>query len=295
MIEYLAYQTIPSTKRGCKGQFELKVEQAVRTCGNVKNRQTKAKDNLTEIVLNLIEEEKLSENKVIMVKLKPEMAADKNLTGLIANSLQEIYCRPIFILNYFEENGKVYWRGSARGYDKANLGSLRDLLETSGLVEYAEGHASAFGLSVPDENCKALVEYINFVYKDFDCSPTYSVDLIWGNKDLCRENFLEIAEQEKIWGKGVENPLIALEGIRLYGNQIRLYGLEKNRPTLNIALEDGSSLIKFKSSQEEFDKLYSEHGYVIINAVGECMKSSWGIPQFNITEYEIVGKSDYCF
>ena len=45
MIEFLAYQTVPSTKRGCKGQVETRVEQAVRTCTNVKNRQTKAKDS----------------------------------------------------------------------------------------------------------------------------------------------------------------------------------------------------------------------------------------------------------
>ncbi len=32
------YEQIPSTKRGCKGQFETRVEQAVRTCNNVKNR-----------------------------------------------------------------------------------------------------------------------------------------------------------------------------------------------------------------------------------------------------------------
>ena len=38
MIDFLAYQTVPSTKRGHKGEFETRVEQAVRTCNNVKNR-----------------------------------------------------------------------------------------------------------------------------------------------------------------------------------------------------------------------------------------------------------------
>lgn len=139
MIDFLAYQTVPSTKRGCKGQFEMRVEQAVRTCNNVKNRQGKAKENATKAVLDVIEKENLLENKILAIRLDPKYAADKNLTGLIANGLLDTYNRPILILNKVKEKGKVYWRGSGRGYDKSNLGNLRDLLEQSGLVEYAQG------------------------------------------------------------------------------------------------------------------------------------------------------------
>lgn len=139
MIDFLAYKTVPSTKRGCKGQFETRVEQAVRTCNNVKNRQTKAKDSTMDAVLKTIEDDNLLENKILAIRLDPKYAADKNLTGLIANSLLDTYCRPILILNKVIDKDKVYWRGSGRGYDKANLGSLRELLENSGLVEYAQG------------------------------------------------------------------------------------------------------------------------------------------------------------
>ena len=296
MIEFLAYKTIPSTKRGCKGQFETRVEQAVRTCKNVKNRQTKSKDNAMDAVLKTIENENLLENKILAIRLDPKYAADKNLTGLIANGLLDTYCRPILILNKVEEDGKVKWQGSGRGYDKANLGSLRDLLEQSGLVDYAQGHAMAFGVSFPEENYDALVQYVNEAYKDFDCAPIYSVDLIWdGAKDLSSRAFSEIADEEKIWGKGVEDPLIAIENLRIYGKQLRLFGLDKGKPTLNIQLDDGSSLVKFKSSEEEYELLHSDLGYVIINAVGTCTRSNWGIPQFMITDYEIIGRNDYYF
>ena len=296
MIEFLAYKTVPSTKRGCKGQFETRVEQAVRTCKNVKNRQTKSKDGAMDAVLQTIKEENLLEHKILAIRLDPKYSADKNLTGLIANGLLDTFCRPILILNKVEEEGKTYWRGSGRGYDKANLGSLRDLLEQSGLVEYAQGHAMAFGISIPEENCNALVQYVDEVYKDFDCTPIYSVDLIWdGTKDLSSKAFAEIADEEKIWGKGVEDPLIAIEGFRVYGKQLRLFGLEKGKPTLNIQLDDGSSLVKFKSSEEEYELLHSDLGYVIINAVGTCTRSNWGIPQFMITDYEIIGRNEYYF
>lgn len=296
MIEYLAYKTIPSTKRGCKGQSETRVEQAVRTCANVKNRQSKAKENASDAVFQTIKDENLLEHKILAIRLDPKYAADKNLTGLIANGLLDLYCRPVLILNKVEEEGRVYWQGSGRGYDKANLGSLRDLLESSGLVQYAQGHAMAFGISIPEENYDALVRYVDEAYKDFDCSPVYNVDLIWdGAKDLSSHAFAEIADEEKIWGKGVEDPLIAIENFRIYGNQLRLFGLDKGKPTLNIQLDDGSSLVKFKSSEEEYELLHSDLGYVIINAVGTCTRSIWGIPQFNIQDYEIIGRNDYYF
>ena len=160
MIEFLAYKTVPSTKRGCKGQFETRVEQAVRTCKNVKNRQTKSKDGAMDAVLQTIKDENLLEHKILAIRLDPKYAADKNLTGLIANGLLDTFCRPILILNKVEEDGKTYWRGSGRGYDKANLGSLRDLLEQSGLVDYAQGHAMAFGVSIPEENYEKLANAI---------------------------------------------------------------------------------------------------------------------------------------
>ena len=59
MIDFLAYELVPSTKRGCKGQMETRVEQAVRICNNVKNRQTKIKEKSMETILEIIEKENL--------------------------------------------------------------------------------------------------------------------------------------------------------------------------------------------------------------------------------------------
>ena len=300
MIEFLSYQTVPSTKRGCSGQVETRVEQAVRTCTNVKNRQSRLKDAAQETVLKIIEKENLLENKILAIRLDPKYATDKNLTGLIANGLLDTFHRPVLILNQVIENrdGKqvITWQGSGRGYDNANLGSFRDLLVESGLVDYAQGHAQAFGVGFPEENYDALVSYVNEAYKDFDCAPIYNVDLIWeGNDALSADVFAEIADEVQIWGKGVEDPLIAIEGFKIYGSQLNLYGLDKGKPTLNIKLDDGSSLVKFKSSEEEYELLHSDLGYVIINAVGTCTRSTWGIPQFNIKDYEVIGRENYYF
>lgn len=69
-------------------------------------------------------------------------------------------------------------------------------------------------------------------------------------------------------------------------------------PTIKITLPDGLTLIKFRSSREEYDNLYSESGCVSINIVGTCNFNVWnGIisPQIYIEDYEIVSKSAYYF
>lgn len=296
MIDFLAYQTIPSTKRGCSGQMETRVEQAVRTCVNVKNRQTRSKEHATEVIEKIIEEQNLLENKILAIRLDPKYAVDKNLTGLIANGLLESYNRPVLILNHtLNEDKEVIWQGSGRGYDKGNLGSFRAALVNSGLVDWAHGHEGAFGVSIPDGNFDKLIAYFNELYKDFDCSPIYKVDFIWKGNNIPFDIVNKIVNNEQIWGRGVEDPMVAIEGFRVYSNQLNLYGLEKGKPTINIRFDDGSSLVKFKSSEKEYELLHSDLGYVIINAVGTCKRSNWGFPQINIEDYEIIGRNEYYF
>ena len=67
MLDYKAYELIPSTKRGFKNQVETRVEQACRNCTNIKNRQTKARDTALEIIEHIIEEKNLLENKILAI------------------------------------------------------------------------------------------------------------------------------------------------------------------------------------------------------------------------------------
>ena len=69
-------------------------------------------------------------------------------------------------------------------------------------------------------------------------------------------------------------------------------------PTIKIKLPGDLTLIKFRSSKEEYDNLYSETGCVIINIVGTCNLNVWnGIisPQIIVEDYEIVSKTAYYF
>ena len=296
MLDYRGYELIPSTKRGCKGQTETRVEQACRNCSNIKNRQTKTRDNSLEIIEYLIEEQNLLNHKILMIK--SEMDLDRNVTGLIANQLMATYQKPVLLLNKSVRDNLVYWEGSGRGLGNSKFDDFRNFIIESGMAEYAEGHAQAFGASFTDENSIKFLEYADEQLKDFDFSTSYKVDFIFNHNDMNLNDILSLAELKSIYGQGVEEPLIAMEDIKVHTNNIKLMSPDKS-PTLKITLPNGLNLLKFRSSAEEYETLRSSPtGCVSINIVGKCERNIWnGIinPQITLEAYEIVGKTEYYF
>ena len=213
MLDFRAYEQIPSTKRGCKGQVETRVEQACRNCTNIKSRQTKARDSALAQIEGIIKEKNLLNNKILVVKLDSSYSVDKNLTGLIANQLMAKYQRPVLLLNkvitpktYLDENNKpfvvneVSWEGSGRGYDKSKFDNLREFLNNSKMVMYAEGHANALGVGINDNWFNEFINYSNEELAAFDFSPCYKVDFIFNGNNFNSHDIIEIAELKKIWG-----------------------------------------------------------------------------------------------
>ena len=297
MLDFRGYELVPSTKRGCKGQAETRVEQACRNCTNIKSRQTKIRDNSLEKIEQIIVNQNLLSNKILIVQLD-DLITDRNLTGLIANQLMSEYQRPVLILNKIEnEDGTITWEGSGRGYDKSRLKDFRGFLENNKYVMYAEGHANAFGIGIKDEDINAFIASTNSALDGFDFTPIYNVDFIYKADELTPDEVIDIAGMKSLWGQGVEEAEIAVEGIKVHKDNIRILSPDKN-PTLKIMLPNGINFMKFRSSEEEYNKLYSELGYVTINIVGECERNIWNnkiSPQVMIKDYEIVDRANYYF
>ena len=297
MLDFRGYELVPTTKRGCKGQAETRVEQACRNCTNIKSRQTKIRDNSLEKIEQIIANQNLLSNKILIVQLD-DLITDRNLTGLIANQLMSEYQRPVLILNKIEnEDGTITWEGSGRGYDKSRLKDFRGFLENNKYVMYAEGHANAFGIGIRDEDISAFITSTNSALDGFDFTPIYNVDFIYKSDELTPEEVIDIAGMKSLWGQGVEEAEIAVEGIKVHKDNIRILSPDKN-PTLKIMLPNGINFMKFRSSEEEYNKLYSELGYVTINIVGECERNIWNnkiSPQVMIKDYEIVDRANYYF
>ena len=311
MLTHKAYIQIPSTKRGCKGQMESLVEQATRNCMNIKNRQTKARDNTLETVERLIAENNLLENKILIICVPSNIYIEKNLTGLIANQLMAKYQRPVLLLNETIQKEDIYdgsnlkllftveekcWEGSARGYDKSSLTDFRQFCQHSGIVMYAEGHANAFGFGIKDKALKEFIDYCNIYLAYTTFEPCYHVDFIFSADNFNGNDIIEIADLKSLWGQGIEEPFIALTNIKVSKNNIQLMSPDKN-PTLKIILPNKTSLIKFKSSQEEYEKLSTE-GLITLDIVGRCEKNVWNgniSPQIIIEDYDITSALKYYF
>ena len=94
----------------------------------------------------------------------------------------------------------------------------------------------------------------------------------------------------------MKEPLIAIENIKISEDNVQLMSKDKN-PTLKITLPSGLSLIKFKSSVEEYQNLISNKTS-IITAVGKCEENVWNFtssPQIIIEDYEITKRINYEF
>ena len=296
MLEWKAYDLIPSTKRGCKGQQETCLEQAIRTCTNVKSRQTRTRDANIQDIESIIEDENLLDNKLLLIKLQ-DVTVDRSIVGLMANELMSKYKRPVAILSKTTHEGKIAWEGSARGYEKSKMNDFRQLVRDSGLAFLAEGHANAFGIGFYDEDFDAFVAWSNEKLKDIEFSPSYKVDFIYSPSTIDSQTILSLGDMKHLWGQNIDEPLIAVEHIAVTKNMISLMSRDKN-PTLKIQLPNGVTCIKFKSSEEELDNLYSESGCVTINLVGKTEVNRYFnsvTPQIIIVDYEIINKQSYYF
>ena len=291
MLNHCAYDMIPSTKRGEKGKTEAIVTQAVRNATNVRNRQKKARDNGFEYVEQIIAANNLDKNKIIVVQVSEDL--DKNLTGLIANQLMAKYQKPVLLVRETDEG---LLQGSARGYDKSELKDLKSFLLESGFMEYAEGHAAAMGVGIYKDKVNALVDYSNTVLANYDFSACYDVDYEYMSNDFKAQDIIDIGSMKSLWGKGVDEAMVVIKGIKITSNNIILMSANKN-PTIKITLQNGTSLIKFGASQAEFESLKSS-GYTEIDVIGTCAINEWQgmiTPQILIKDYEVVGKQDYYF
>lgn len=296
MLNWKAFDLVQSTKRGCSGQQETRLEQSLRTCTNVKNRQTRNQDAAVEQVKSIIKENNLLDHKILLVKLE-HPSFDRGITGLIANKLMAEYQCPVALLVEVEEDGKKAWSGSARGYEKSKLNDFRGFCRDSGLIYLAEGHPNAFGFGILDENFDAFVEYADTTLKDIEFSPSYKVDFIHSANDVRPKEILELGNMKHLWGQNVDEPLIAVEHLSITKDMITLMSRDRN-PTLKIQLPNGVTCIKFKSSEEELESLFSENGCVTVNLVGKAEVNKYFnsvTPQLIIQNYEIINRQEYFF
>jgi single-stranded DNA-specific DHH superfamily exonuclease len=244
----------------------------------------------------LIEDQGLLDHKVLLFLLEPG-DIDKNIAGLIANKFMAKYQRPCCILTKVTDGDKISYQGSARGCDKTGVTEFKDICESTGCILFAQGHQGAFGLGLPADKIDEFLAKTDEILKDISDEAIYTVDFTYKGTEVNSEHILDIARYNHFWGKDMDEPLIAVEDLKITKDMFFLMSPDK-KPTLKIVLPNKVSILKFNSSQEEYDKLYSETGAVEVNLVGTCNLNDWNgtqYPQLMINDYEIVDKVKYIF
>ncbi len=297
MLKNKAFKMILSNKRGHKlGEQERLVDQAMRTCTNVKNRQTRAEEAGIEHLEGLIEKNHMMEHKVLLFLLEPG-EVDRNIAGLVANKFMAKYQRPVAILTKVVNNeGKTSYQGSARGYGADMM--FKDICAAAPGCIFAEGHQGAFGLGLgydyPGEEEVAgdyiyqFIDYTDEILKDLSSEPSYYVDYVWDYNSIDGEKILEIADMNDYWGQNISRSYVYIKNIPVNSNTFKV--MKSN--TLKYC-GPKADIIQFGGTEEEIEMFQSKP--CKINAVCKCVKNEWNYqidPQLIMVDYEIVTEND---
>ena len=140
-----------------------------------------------------------------------------------------------------------------------------------------------------------FIDYSNKALANYDFSASYDVDFIYEVNDIKVQDLLDIGSMKSLWGKGVDEAFLVIKGLKVTKDNLTLMSKDKN-PTLKIQGR-GFSIIKFGSSEEEYNSLLSE-GYVEVDILGTASINEWNgniTPQIMVKEMEIVSKQEYYF
>ena len=291
LLDYKCDTMVLSSKRGEKGKKVPLWQEAITVIERVKRRQTKLQDEAMEFLEYQIQEKKLTDNAIIIcVCGKDDIPS--SILGLAANKIQAKYQHPTLVLQEVEEEDGIHLRGSARNYSYCPIEDMRSLCENTGLIDFAQGHTSAFGFEIPLENYYKFLKVTNKEYQGIDFKPVYYVDYIWNSMQVNPKTVLDIAALN-IYGQGIPESKIVIEDIPLDNVNVQLLGEAKGHPTIKISLPSGVDIMKFKSSREEFEEWTS--GEKKLTIVGKCSKNEWMgnvTPQILIDDFELEENED---
>lgn len=267
------YRVNKKKKNKATGKFETNeiemniYEYTLHICKSVKNRQASI---VKKILANL--RENIDNTGGIVIGILKD-GSNLSITGLVANKLATKYQKPALLL-YFDG---VHYRGSGRGYIKV-MPSLKDWSNKTNLVEYAQGHANAFGISIPKENYSAFKENTkNIESQDI----IYEVDLIMDEK-IDKDIILKLNDNKYLFGGSFENASLAFTNIEVDKRFIKQRG-----QMLNI-FHKGIDIVMFAAPNGLYEDLVNNFdAFITCDFVGEPSVNSWKdeeTPQLILTD-----------
>jgi len=284
---------VPSTKRGHKpDDTEILKEQAIRLCDNAIARQRRERTKIAELLQGRIAEQGWENDKIIIGQYYDSDNINSNLTGLAAMELASYYQRPALVVHYNKVEDS--WSGSARNFGSA-ISDLKQFLEDSGLFEYCAGHAGAFGEKFHNKDLQAIREYCNtkLANINYTTDNMYYVDYETTPDDINLMTIIaQIDKWKNIWGHGIEEPLICVKNIPVYGKEILVMG--NNGDSFKFS-KNGIAYVRFKD-MDFYNNIACDDDIKYLTVVGKANINHWnGInaPQLMIQDYNIESIYDF--
>lgn len=291
MLHKFAFDMIPSNKRGHKaGETEQLVEQAIRTCTNVKARQTKAEQAGMELLEDIIHKDNMLQTPTLVFLLEPGQI-DRSIAGLVANKIAAKYQRCCLVLtrtsiiNPATNQLENHYIGSGRGFSR--IGETRFKLQCADTaeVDYAEGHLGAFGVSINENNLEAFKNKLNASFEaEASSDLTYLVDYVFTEEDIGIEHIIiDISNMNDYWGKDFNRSLVAVQ-MTCKPDKVTIMA----KQTMKIRMDNGINIIKFECTPEEQEIFKNKEVDILI--IAECNANEWNDKisgQLILIDYEI--------
>lgn len=254
-------ETVTITKKKknkSTGKFD-KIEEEVSMytyivleCEKIKRRQ----DKMVKDAMNNIEI--LQDEVIVLAHSKGTPTA---INGLIAMKLADKYKKPVLVTN------NIYGddiKGSARcPYDF----DFKQYLLDSYLMNYAQGHAQAFGWSISIDDFEDLQQYFNRHPINHD--PIHYVDKIFTKPE--ESDIIQVEVNKHIYGGKVEYALFAYTEV-----SFNKFCINKRGSMLTL-FDNGVTFVMFNVTDELYEELLSnmKNNFVSVDIVGEPRLSNF--------------------
>lgn len=264
-------------KNKTTGKFEMLdleynlYEYAFDLATSAKNKQ----NNLVKRIMKNLSDS-VDTSSGVAVAFIPSHIDPQGVTGLIANKYMRQHNKPTLVV----QNIKGNWVGSGRGHEKT-FEDFRAWCQETNLVNFAQGHGNAFGISIPERNISDFMDCAGKIEKQ---EAIYECDLITDQPDPDMATLID----KNLWlfGGKVTDPVIGIEQISVPKKFIDIKG------SMLKIWSYGVSMVMFSADDELLIELteYPKDN-IIFNIVGTYSINRWGDrkqPQLVIDDIEIV-------
>lgn len=264
-------------------------DRAARLCRNAKNRQDKAVQKSCEKVIRSLGD--TSKDKVLLIDATGKLMSD-GITGLVAMKIADRLKKPCVLMT---SNDNGFLTGSGRNINHSPINNLKQVVQDTGLFEFAQGHPNAFGVKIKESNLDKAQEKINNMLKNIVLKKTYYVDSILTEEELIDKGcaLCKYCDDFRwLLGQGIPEITIAVEDVVFHRKDFNIVG--KNKDTLQINTGNGVKYIMFRANDTElYDWVmhtWDENNIVTVNLVGKPSMNKFNdviTPQITIEDVDI--------